>query len=137
MPWSNWIELSFRLDGSLDTSPLNMVPAASGVYAIASKKRNGLYVTHYVGRSVRSVRDRLKQHLTGRSNKVIATELALKRNIPSAPMSMCVAYLETREPKIVEAVYLDTHDLPICNIYRARLPQGISEALVHSSKLDT
>jgi len=44
MPWSTWIELPFRPDGTLDRSLLRNVPSKSGVYAIGSKKRNGFYV---------------------------------------------------------------------------------------------
>ena len=52
-----WIELSFHPDGSLDRSPLKKAPEVSGVYAIASRKQNGLYVTHYVGRFVSASSD--------------------------------------------------------------------------------
>jgi hypothetical protein len=136
MPWSNWIELSFRHDGTLDTSPLSGVPRVSGVYAIASKKQAGFYVTHYVGRSSHSIRERLQRHLSGHGNGVVRLQLELKRNIPSAPASICVAFLQTSEPKIVEALFLDSSDLPICNIYRARLPAGLSEWLVRQSELE-
>jgi len=136
MPWSTWIELPFRPDGTLDRSPLNNVPAKSGVYAIASKKRSGLYVTHYVGRSKRSIRERLQRHLSGHGNSVVSGQLDLKKAIPVAPVSICIAYLETKEPGIVEAVYLDTKDLPICNLIRARLPIGLSEWFVQHSALE-
>ena len=136
MPWSEWIELKFSPAGVLDKSPLKLVPSSSGVYAIGSKKRTGLFMTHYVGRSSRSIRERLEKHLGGAGNAVIAMELALKRDVPSAPMSMWVAFLQTTEPKIVEALYLDSDDIPICNIYRACLPPGVSEELLRASKLD-
>jgi len=134
--WSLWIEVPFRRDGTLDTAPLDTIPPGSGVYAIASKKKTGLYVTHYVGRSSRSIRERLRRHLTGRGNSVVASQLALKRSIPSAPASMWIAYLETNEPKIVEAVYLDANDRPICNLIKARLPFGLSESLVQRAELE-
>ena len=86
--WSTWIEIPFGRDGSLDTKPLLNVPESSGGYAIASKKGTGLYVTHYVGRSGRSIRERLRRHLTGNGNSVIASQVALKKSIPSAPVSM-------------------------------------------------
>ena len=136
MPWSSWIELSFRPDGTLDRSKLSRVPAGSGVYAIASKKQTGFYVTHYVGRSSRSIRERLQRHLGGHGNSMINTQLSIKEDIPSAPTSICVAYLETNEPKIVEAIYLDANDRPICNIIKARLPFGLSESSVQRSKLE-
>lgn len=136
MPWSKWIELSFREDGSLDMRPLTRIPCESGIYAIASKKQTELFVTHYVGRSSRSMRERLVRHLSGRGNKVIAAALSVKRDIPSAPMSVFVAYLESTEPKIVEAIYLDATDLPVCNIYRACLPAGLSEILIRHSELE-
>ena len=136
MPWSTWIELSFNAAGELDRSQLIAVPSGPGVYAIASKKQTGLYVTHYVGRSKRSIRERLQRHLTGRGNSVMASQLQLKKSIPVAPASICVAYLETNEPAIVEAVYLDTKPLPVCNLIRARLPFGLSEWDVQHSALE-
>ena len=60
----------------------------------------------------------------------------MKKNIPSAPASMCVAYLETSEHKVVEAFYLDATDRPICNLIRARLPAGLSESLVMRAELE-
>lgn len=135
MPWSTWIELSFSTEGILNTSGLIHVPRKPGIYAIASKKSTGLYVTHYVGRS-KNIRERLQRHLTGYGNSIVASQLALKKTVPVAPCSICIAYLETNEPKIVEAVYIDTHDLPICNLIRARLPIGISEYFVRQSKLE-
>jgi len=135
MPWSNWIHLAFQTDGTLDTSPLSVVPRTSGVYAIASSKPNGFYVTHYVGRSV-NIRERLSNHLHGRGNKIVAMQLDLKKTVPVSPANICVAYLETSEPKIVEALFIDTTDLPICNIYRARLPNGLSEWSVRNSELE-
>jgi hypothetical protein len=135
--WSTWIELAFNSNGTLNTTALNKVPIGSGVYAIASKKSTGLYVTHYVGRSSRSIRERLQRHLCGNGNKVVASQLMLKRSIPSAPGNyICVAYLETKEPKIVEAAYLDTQDLPVCNLIRARLPPGISQALLWGAEFE-
>ena len=134
--WSPWIELPFNQKGVLDTSLLATVPNSAGVYAIASKESNGLYVTHYVGRSCRSIRERLQKHLRGHGNTVIASQLLLKRSVPLAPASMCVAYLETTEPKIVEAFYIDADDRPICNLIKARLPVGLSETFVRRSELE-
>ena len=136
MPWSAWITLPFDADGNLNREALAHLPGRPGIYAIASEKANRFYVTHYIGRS-KNIRDRLRRHLTGHGNSVIASQLVLKKSIPSAPASICVAYLETSEPKIVEAVYLDALDLPICNLIRARLPLGLSEALVLRSDLET
>jgi len=136
MPWSNWIELPFRNDGTLDKSSLSRVPDVSGVYAIAGKKQNGLYVTHYVGRSSRSMRERLERHLSGRGNHVIGDQLVLKKSVPSAPASICVAYLATNEHKIIEALYLDTDDRPVCNIIRACLPAGLLESSIRNAKLE-
>jgi len=95
-----------------------------------------MYVTHYVGRSRRSIRERLQKHLRGQGNTVIASQLTLKKSVPSAPASLCVAYLETDEPKIVEALYIDASDRPICNLIRARLPFGLSESLVQRAELE-
>ena len=134
--WSPWIEVPFDKNGILNTGPLIGVPQRAGVYAIASKKSAGLYVTHYVGRSCRSIRERLRRHLTGQGNSVVASQLALKKSMPSAPATMWIAYLETDEPKIVEAVYLDTSDLPVCNLIKARLPFGLSESLLRGAALE-
>jgi len=134
--WSPWIEVPFDKTGNLNLTVLIRVPQGAGVYAIASKKSTGLYVTHYVGRSCRSIRERLRRHLTGHGNSVVASQLALKKNMPLAPASIWIAYLETSEPKIVEAVYLDTSDLPICNMIKARLPFGLSETLLRGAPLE-
>lgn len=135
MSWSNWMEVPFNADGTLKLAQLTSLPQRPGVYAIASKKSNGFYVTHYVGRS-KNIQERLRRHLTGRGNKVIASQLMLKNAMPLAPASICVAYLETSDPKIVEALYIDTSDLPICNFIRARLPFSLSEALVRKAELE-
>jgi hypothetical protein len=134
--WSPWIKVPFREDGTLDITPLNDVPRVSGVYAIASKKSSGLFVTHYVGRSRRSMRERLWRHLTGRGNGVVASQLALKETIPAAPASIWIAYLETSEPKLIEAIYLDASDRPICNLIKARLPFGLTKLSVLNAKLE-
>ena len=128
--------MPFDKTGNLNVTVLIRVPQGAGVYAIASKKSTGLYVTHYVGRSCRSIRERLRRHLTGHGNSVVASQLALKKNMPLAPASIWIAYLETSEPKIVEAVYLDTSDLPICNMIKARLPFGLSETLLRGAQLE-
>jgi hypothetical protein len=135
MSWSEWLKLPFNGDGTLNLQSLNRVPDKPGVYAIGSDQQTGQYVTHYVGRS-KNIRERLRRHLTGHGNSVIASQLALKRSVPLAPAKICVAYLETNEPKIVEAVYIDTADLPICNLIRARLPAGLSQVLVQRAELE-
>jgi hypothetical protein len=136
MAWSNWLECKFDGNGNLDTSRLQGVPARAGVYAIATKA-GGRYSTHYVGRSGRSMRGRLQAHLMGRGNKVIAGVLQNKRARPSDPtQALYVAYLETREHKLVESAYLDAQDRPIANLIRARLPEGLREADVMRSPLE-
>ena len=136
MAWSNWKECRFDAQGKLDTTPLINVPNGAGVYAIATKT-GGRYNTHYVGRSGRSMRGRLKKHLTGEGNKVIAGLLRNKKERPSDPtQAIYVAYLETREHKLVEAAYLDANDRPLGNLIRARLPEGLREDAVMKSPLE-
>ncbi len=135
MPWSAWIEIPIRPDGTAETTALSKVPPASGVYAIAGKHPNGMYNTRYVGRSRRNVRERLRRHLTGHGNIKMETLVNLRKKLPMLP-SFWVAYLETKEPSIVEAVYLDSKSLPTCNLIRARLPAEVAEALVWKSELE-
>jgi len=136
MAWSNWIECKFDAKGNLDTSRLGQVPNGAGVYAIATKT-GWRYNTHYVGRSGRSMRGRLQRHLGGSGNKVIAGLLRNKQERPSDPtQAVYVAYLETREHKLVEAAYLDAHDRPVANLIRARLPEGLREDAVMKSPLE-
>lgn len=138
MPWSNWIELKFKGDGTLDRSRLSKIPTSPGVYAIGMRKRTGGHVILYVGRSLH-LRVRLNRHLTGHGNSVIATQLLLNQKSPTAPWalsSLTVAVFPTKEPKIVESVLIDSKDRPICNLVRARLPSGLSESAVFRSRLD-
>lgn len=133
MSWSNWIECKFDAQGKLDTAPLKDVPAASGIYAIATKTGRQ-YNTQYVGRSGRSMKGRLQKHLTGVGNKVVAGILRNKQQRPSDPTpALYVAYLPTREHKLVEAAYLDADDRPLGNLIRARLPEGLREDAVWRS----
>lgn len=136
MAWSNWIECKFDAKGHLDTSRLGQVPNRAGVYAIATKT-GWSYNTHYVGRSGRSMRGRLQRHLGGSGNKVLARLLRNKRERPSdTTQAVYVAYLVTREHKLVEAAYLDAHDRPVANLIRARLPEGLREDAVMKSPLE-
>ncbi len=138
MSWSDWIECKFDSQGNLDTSPLTAqhVPTGSGIYAIATKT-GWQYNTHYVGRSGRSIRGRLQAHLSGNGNKVIAAILRTKRDRPSDPtQALYVAYLETREHKLIEAAYLDANEKhrPMGNLVRARLPEGLRESAIWESE---
>jgi len=130
MSWSNWTECKFDSQGNLDTAPLSQVPNGAGIYAIATKT-GWRYNTHYVGRSGRSMRGRLQKHLTEKGNKVVAGILRNKRQRPSDPtQALYVAYLPTREHKLVEAAYIDANDRPLGNLIRARLPEGLREDAV-------
>lgn len=134
--WSTWIECPFNSDGTLNGDHLKSVPNGAGVYAIATQTGSG-YNVQYVGRSGRSMRGRLESHLKGRGNHVIASLLAQKRNRPQdRPNALYVAYLETKEHKLVEAAYIDASDRPICNLIKAKLPQGLREEDVFRSSLD-
>jgi hypothetical protein len=136
MAWSEWVECRFNSDGSLDTSGLREAPTSSGVYAIATKT-GWSYNTHYVGRSGRSIYNRLQKHLTGRGNKVIAGILSNKKERPSDPtQALYFAFLETSEHKLVEAAYIDASDRPIGNLIKAKLPDGLREEDVVRSELD-
>ncbi len=137
MPWSSWTELSFDAKGKLNTAPLSRIPNGSGIYAIATKTGRG-YNTHYVGRSKNNLRGRLQAHLSGRGNKVIANLLKNKQERPTLDPTqvICVAYLATKEPKLLEAAYLDARDLPLGNLIRARLPQGLREQDVFVAPLE-
>ncbi len=133
MSWSPWIECKFDDKGNLDTSPLRDVPNGSGIYAIATKT-GWRYNTHYVGRSGRSMRGRLQSHLTERGNKVIAGVLRNKQRPSDPTQALYVAYLQTREHKLIEAAYIDASDRPIGNLIRARLPEGLREEDVLKSE---
>jgi len=68
---------------------------------------------------------------------VVAGLLRNKQERPSDPtQAVYVAYLETREHKLVEAAYLDAHDRPVANLIRARLPEGLREDAVMKSPLE-
>lgn len=134
MSWSNWIECKFDANGNLDTASLIDVPNGSGIYAIATKT-GWRYNTHYVGRSGRSMRGRLQRHLTGNGNKIVAGVLRNKQQRPNDPtQALYVAYLPTREHKLIEAAYIDANDRPIGNLIRARLPEGLREEEVLKSE---
>jgi GIY-YIG catalytic domain len=136
MTWSRWSECKFDGQGNLDTSNLREAPNSSGVYAIATKTGSS-YNTQYVGRSGRSIRNRLQSHLSGRGSKVISSLLAQKQNRPQdRPESLYFAYLETREHKLIEAAYIDASDRPVCNIIVTRLPEGLRENDVINSPLE-
>lgn len=137
MSWSSWIECKFDDKGNLDTAPLSNVPNGSGVYAIATKTGRR-YNTHYVGRSGRSMRGRLQAHLSGQGNRVVAGMLQNKRQRPSDPtQAVYVAYLPTRDHKLIEAAYIDATDRPLGNLIRARLPEGLREEdVLKSAKED-
>ena len=138
MPWSKWFEVTFDDDGMFEFASLNKHVRAhmSGIYAIGHMMSANSYYTWYVGRSSRCIRGRLSRHLTGKASGKIRPQVELKKSLPSTPLRLSVAYLETSEPKLVEAVYIDSKDRPICNIYRARLPPGLSEALIVRSELE-
>lgn len=134
MSWSNWIECKFDAKGNLDTEPLRHVPNESGIYAIATKT-GWRYNTQYVGRSGRSMRGRLQAHLSERGNKVVAGLLRNKQQRPNDPtQALYVAYLPTREHKLIEAAYIDASDRPLGNLIRARLPEGLREEDVLKSQ---
>ncbi|MFB2891640.1 GIY-YIG nuclease family protein [Aerosakkonemataceae cyanobacterium BLCC-F50] len=136
MAWSRWFECKFDEQGNLDTSALQKAPSSSGVYAIATKT-GWSYNTQYVGRSGRSIRNRLQSHLSGRGNRVISSLLAQKKNRPQdRPDSLYFAFLETREHKLIEATYIDAEDRPVCNLIRASLPEGLREGDVMNSPLE-
>jgi len=139
MAWSNWIECRFDANGQLDTSNLRNAPSSGGVYAIATKT-GWSYNTQYVGRSKNDIRGRLKAHLTLNDrygNHVINSILVSKKDRPNQPLNaLYFAFLETREHKLIEAAYIDANDRPVCNLIRARLPEGLREQDVFRSDLD-
>jgi hypothetical protein len=120
----------------LDKSNLSEAPGSSGIYAIATKT-GWSYDAQYVGRSGRSIRGRLENHLSGRGNRVICGILENKRERPGDPtQALCFAFLATRKHKLIEAAYIDADDRPIGNLIRARLPEGLQERKVCASELD-
>lgn len=136
MAWSRWFECKFDAQGNLDTSTLQKAPSSSGVYAIATKT-GWSYNTQYVGRSGRSIRNRLQSHFSGRGNRVISSLLTQKKNRPQdRPNSLYFAFLGTREHKLIEAAYIDAKDRPVCNLIRASLPKGLREGDVMNSPLE-
>lgn len=136
MSWSQWIKCPFGSSGELDYDPLYSIPNHSGVYAIATKVSSG-YSVQYIGRSGRSVRGRLQDHLKGRGNRVIRSLLDQKRDRPQdRPDALYVAYLPTNDHKLIEAAYIDTDDGPICNLIKAHLPEGLRPEDVYRSSLE-
>ncbi|MEY2979007.1 MAG: GIY-YIG nuclease family protein [Prochlorotrichaceae cyanobacterium] len=136
MSWSSWIEFPFNTAGELKRDRMHQIPSKAGVYAISTKTGNQHNV-HYVGRSGRSMRNRVEAHLKGRGNKVLASLLAHKKQMPTDPnQALYVAYLETAEHKLVEAAHIDASDRPICNLIRAHLPKGLREQDVLKSSLE-
>ena len=75
------------------------------------------------------------QHLAGRGNKIIALQRAVL-SAPATRPTICVAFLKTNDPKLIEAALLDTDDRPICNIIKATLPTGLREEMIKKSTLD-
>ncbi|BAZ06178.1 GIY-YIG nuclease family protein [Calothrix sp. NIES-3974] len=136
MGWSNWVECPFDGSGNIDLSGLGEAPNSSGIYAIATKT-GWSYNTQYVGRSGRSIRGRLQNHLSGRGNRVVRGILENKKERPSDPtQALYFAFLETREHKLIEAAYIDAEDRPVGNLIRARLPEGLRENEVYTSELE-
>lgn len=149
MQWSKWIECKFNTKGELDLSNLQKAPTSAGLYAIGTNTGNK-YNTYYVGRSKNSIRTRLKSHLSGKDNKVIASILNNKKerpNAPTQPKALYFTFLEifTEEEKetikarleIMEAIYITATDRPIANLIKgAKLPEGLRETDVFRSPLE-
>jgi hypothetical protein len=136
MTWSNWVECPFDDSGNIDLSKLSEAPNSAGIYAIATKT-GWSYNTHYVGRSGRSIRGRVKSHLSGGGNRVVRGVLENKKDRPSDPTkALYFAFLETSEHKLIEAAYIDAEDRPVGNLIKARLPEGLRENEVYSSELE-
>jgi len=131
------MECPFKSSGELNTDRVSRVPAKSGVYAIATKT-GSRYNVQYVGRSGRSMRGRVEAHLKGRGNKVLASLLDHKKQMPSDPTkALYVAYWETTDHKLVEAMHISASARPVCNLIRgSRLPEGLREADVVNSPFD-
>lgn len=138
MSWSSWLECPFRTTGELSLDRVSQIPSKAGVYAI-STKTGSRYNVHYVGRSKRSMRERVQSHLKGQGNKVIASLLAHKKQMPTDPtQALYVAYWETQEHKLVEALHISASDRPLCNLIKgSRLPSGLQEAEVVRSPLES
>ena len=128
MGWSQILFVAFKSSGELDLAILKEIPEIPGIYAIATKLSNGNHVLKYVGRSGKSIRQRLLDHLTGRVNKRISDQINFKQQVLSSPQQgFSVAYFPTAEDKLWEAAYLDVVDkidLPLMNMVRALLPHG-------------
>ncbi|KKJ01272.1 hypothetical protein [Prochlorothrix hollandica] len=137
MAWSSWIEFRFKSSGELNLDRVENVRPTAGVYAIATKT-GSRYNVQYVGRSGRSMRGRVQAHLKGKGNKVLASLLAHKKQMPTDPTpALYVAYWETAEHKLVEAVHISASDRPICNLIKgSRLPDGLREGDVLKSPLE-
>lgn len=139
MPWSHWTECKFSANGEIDKSRLREAPDRPGIYAIATKVGYG-YSTKYIGRS-KSIRERLNRHFSGDGNRVIKQLLLDKREggLSTRPLNaLYFAYLETSEPKLLEAAYIDANELerPVLNLIRARLPEGLREGEIFKSELE-
>ncbi|MGI0491366.1 GIY-YIG nuclease family protein [Alkalinema pantanalense CENA528] len=139
MPWSQYYECPFNDKGEIDMRPVeHHAPNRKGIYVIATK--NGrTYNPQYIGRSGSSIWKRLKAHFSGKGNRVVASLLQAKRNGNYGgilPNALYFAFLETDEHKLIEAAYIDANDRPICNLIRARLPEGLREDAVLHSELE-
>jgi hypothetical protein len=128
MAWSRWQECKFNSKGEIDQTALRHAPDRPGIYAIATKIGWG-YSTKYIGRS-KTIRSRLNRHFSGQGNRVIRSILDDKKaggNTTKPLQALYFAYLETSDPKLLEAAYIDTSDRPIANLIRANLPEGLRE----------
>ena len=151
--WSNWIAFPFNSKGLIDLKNLEGISKDSGIYAISSKWKGGSPTIAYVGRSSKSIYERVRKHLTGHGNRVIASQLVnakamadlikaeaekLGCNVtsPHTPRTICVTFFPTKEPKIAEAAFLDDKDRPICNMIRACLPAGLTWEAIRRAKLN-
>ena len=142
MPWSQWIKCPVNRRGEVDTSNLSKIPHQSGVYGIATRTSgfwSDSYHIHYVGRTKRSMRDRLKNHLRQHSNgsKQIRFLLQTKRTNPNSPPSaLYVTSFPTDHPKIIERARIQNFD-PLLNLQGGRsLPPGLTHQHIRQSNLD-
>ncbi|MEB3233612.1 MAG: hypothetical protein VKJ64_21565 [Leptolyngbyaceae bacterium] len=142
MAWTKYIKCPVNSRGEVDTSNLPRTLDTSGVYAIATYTSgfwSNSYHIHYVGRTKRSMRDRLKNHLRQHSNgsKQIKALLAQKQAISSNPLSaLYVTCFPTKEHKIIERARIQSMD-PLLNLQGGRdLPPGLTHQHILQSKLD-
>lgn len=80
-------------------------------------------------------------HFSGNGNRVIKQLLLDKKEIglTTRPLNaLYFAYLETSDPKLLEAAYLDAGELdrPVLNLVTARLPEGLRESEIFKSELE-